>query len=172
MYRSVENLSIYVLSGKFHLYLQQNWNLEHKTLNKNMGFLKEFKEFAMRGNLIDMAVGVVIGGAFGKIVSSIVADIMMPIISILTGGLNFTQWKYVIKQAVMDGDKVVTPEVTINYGTFIQVTLDFLIVALSVFLVIKIINQIRRKKEEQPAAPDENIVLLTEIRDLLKDGKQ
>ncbi|MDR2147957.1 MAG: large-conductance mechanosensitive channel protein MscL [Tannerella sp.] len=137
-----------------------------------MGFIKEFKEFAMRGNLIDMAVGVVIGGAFGKIVSSIVADIVMPVVSILTGGYDFTKLKYVLKQAVMEGDKVVTPELALNYGSFIQVTLDFLIVAFAVFLVIKVINKIRRKKEAQPAAPAEDIVLLTEIRDLLKNEKR
>ena len=135
-----------------------------------MGFVKEFKEFAMRGNVLDMAVGVVIGGAFGKIVSSLVADVMMPIISIITGGVNFTHWKLVLKDAVMDGAKVVTPEVSINYGTFIQVTFDFTIIAFAIFLVIKAINRLKKKDVEEPAAPEtpEDIVLLTEIRDLLK----
>ena len=136
-----------------------------------MGFIKEFKEFAIRGNVLDMAVGVVIGGAFGKIVSSLVSDVMMPIISIVTGGLNFTHWKLVMKQAVMQGETVVSPEVAVNYGMFIQVVIDFIIIAFSIFLVIKGINNLKRKKEEEPAAPEkpsEVIVLLTEIRDLLK----
>lgn len=134
-----------------------------------MGFVKEFKDFAMRGNVVDMAVGVVIGGAFGKIVSSLVADVIMPFISIITGGVNFTHWKFVLKQAVMEGDKVVTPEVTLNYGMFIQVIFDFLIIAFSIFLVIKAINRFKKKEEAPaPAAPPEDVVLLREIRDLLK----
>ena len=136
-----------------------------------MSFVKEFKEFAMRGNVLDMAVGVVIGGAFGKIVSSLVADVMMPFISIITGGVNFTQWKFVLKHAVMQGETVVTPEVAVNYGIFIQVIFDFLIIAFSIFLVIKAINKIMRKKAAEPAAPEtppEDVVLLREIRDLLK----
>jgi large conductance mechanosensitive channel protein len=136
-----------------------------------MGFVKEFKEFAMRGNVMDMAVGVVIGGAFGKIVSSLVADVFMPLISVITGGINFTHWKLVLKDAVMDGANVVTPEVSINYGTFIQVTFDFIIIAFAIFLVIKAINKLKKKEVEEPAAPaapPEDIQLLTEIRDLLK----
>ena len=135
-----------------------------------MGFVKEFKEFAMRGNVLDMAVGVVIGGAFGKIVSSLVADVFMPIISVLTGGVNFTDWKLVLNKVVVDGVNI-TPEVTINYGNFIQVTFDFMIIAFSIFLVIKAINKIKKKEEEksaEPAATPEDIQLLTEIRDLLK----
>ena len=135
-----------------------------------MGFVKEFKEFAMRGNVLDMAVGVVIGGAFGKIVSSLVADVFMPLISVITGGVNFTDWKLVLNKVVVDGVNI-TPEVTINYGNFIQVTFDFLIIAFSIFLVIKAINKIKKKEEEKPAEPaatPEDIQLLTEIRDLLK----
>jgi len=135
-----------------------------------MSIIKEFKEFAMRGNVMDMAVGVVIGGAFGKIVSSLVSDVIMPFISVITGGVNFTQWKFVLKQAVMQGETVVSPEVAVNYGIFIQVIFDFLIIAFSIFLVIKAINKMNRKKEE-PAAPEtppEDVVLLKEIRDLLK----
>jgi len=135
-----------------------------------MGFVKEFKEFAMRGNVMDMAVGVVIGAAFGKIVSSLVADVFMPLISLITGGVNFTDWKLVLNKVVVDGINV-TPEVTINYGNFIQVTFDFLIIAFSIFLVIKAINKIKKKEEEKPAEPaatPEDIQLLTEIRDLLK----
>ena len=136
-----------------------------------MGFVKEFKAFAMRGNVMDMAVGVVIGAAFGKIVSSLVADIFMPIISVITGGINFTHWKFILKDAVIDGGNVVTPEVSLNYGTFIQVMFDFLIIAFSIFLVIKAINKFKKKEEEKPAVPEtppEDIQLLTEIRDLLK----
>ena len=136
-----------------------------------MGFVKEFKVFAMRGNVLDMAVGVVIGGAFGKIVSSLVTDVMMPFISIITGGVNFTQWKFVLKQAVMQGETVVSAEVAVNYGVFLQVVIDFIIVAFCIFLVIKAINKLKKKDKEQPAEPEKpsgDIVLLTEIRDLLK----
>ena len=94
--------------------------------------LQEFKQFAMRGNVIDMAVGIIIGGAFGKIVSSVVGDIIMPAIGLLIGGVNFTDLKIVLKQAVMDGDKVVSPAVSINYGNFLQVTFDFIIIAFSI----------------------------------------
>jgi len=133
-----------------------------------MGFVKEFKEFAVRGNVMDMAVGVVIGGAFGKIVSSLVADVMMPLISIITGGVNFTQWKYVLKHAVMQGETVISPEVAINYGMFIQVVFDFILIAFCIFLVIKAINKIKRTKPNSPETPAEDIALLMEIRDLLK----
>ena len=136
--------------------------------------LQEFKQFAMRGNVIDMAVGIIIGGAFGKIVSSIVGDIIMPAVGLLVGGVNFTDLKVVLKEAVMEGDQVITPTVSINYGNFIQVTLDFLIVAFAIFLLIKGINSLNRKKEEKPAAPatpPADVQLLTEIRDLLKEKK-
>jgi len=132
--------------------------------------LQEFKQFAMRGNVIDMAVGIIIGGAFGKIVSSVVGDIIMPAI----GGVNFTDLKIILKQAVMDGDKVVSPAVSINYGNFLQVTFDFIIIAFSIFMLVKGINALNKKKEEAPAAPappPADIQLLTEIRDLLKDKK-
>ncbi len=131
--------------------------------------LLEFKKFAMRGNVVDMAVGIIIGGAFGKIVSSVVGDIIMPAVGVLVGGVNFTDLKLVLKQAVGD-----TPEVAINYGNFIQVIIDFLIIAFSVFLLVKAINALSRKKEEapaEPAAPPTDIQLLTEIRDLLKEKK-
>lgn len=133
--------------------------------------LKEFKEFAMRGNVIDMAVGIIIGAAFGKIVSSLVSDIIMPAVGLLVGGMNFTDLKLVLKNAVMQGDKIITPEVSINYGTFIQVSIDFIIVAFAVFLLIKGVNALTRKKKEAPVvqpAPPADIQLLTEIRDLLK----
>lgn len=131
-----------------------------------MSFIKEFKEFAMRGNVLDMAVGVVIGGAFGKIVSSLVGDVIMPVVGVLTGGVNFTDLKVTLKEAVNQA-----PAVTINYGSFIQTIVDFLIIAFCIFCVIKAINSLKRAPKEEPAAPaapSEDIVLLTEIRDLLK----
>ena len=136
-----------------------------------MGLIKEFKEFAMRGNVLDMAVGIVIGGAFGKIVSSFVEDILMPPIGVLLGGVNFTDLKIVFKQAVMDGENVVTPEVALRYGNFIQVIIDFLIIAFAIFMLLKAVNKFNKKKEEAPAAPEAppaDVQLLTEIRDLLQ----
>ena len=133
--------------------------------------LQEFKQFAMRGNVVDMAVGIIIGGAFGKIVSSVVADLIMPPIGLLVGGVNFTDLKITLKHAVMEGDKIITPAVSINYGNFIQVTLDFIIIAFAIFLLIKGMNSLSKKKEETPPAPPAppaDIQLLTEIRDLLK----
>ena len=110
--------------------------------------LQEFKQFAMRGNVVDMAVGIIIGGAFGKIVSSVVADLIMPPIGLLIGGVNFTDLKITLKHAVMEGDKIITPAVSINYGNFIQVTLDFIIIAFAIFLLIKGMNSLSKKKEE------------------------
>lgn len=138
--------------------------------------LQEFKTFAMRGNVIDMAVGVIIGGAFGKIVSSLVADVIIPLVGLLVGGINFSQLKWTIKPAVMDGDAVVSPEVSLNYGNFIQVTFDFLIIAVSVFLMVKAINTLSKKKKEEaakpvPPPPSDEVKLLAEIRDLLKKEK-
>ena len=135
-----------------------------------MGFVKEFKEFAMRGNVLDMAVGIVIGGAFGKIVSSFVNDILMPPLGLLIGGINFTDLKLTLRSASMGVDGVEIPAVTFNYGNF-QVIVDFLIIAFAIFILLKGINQFKKKKEEAPAAPAEppaDIQLLTEIRDLLK----
>ena len=136
-----------------------------------MGLIKEFKEFAMRGNVLDMAVGIVIGGEFGKIVSSFVEDILMPPIGVLLGGVNFSDLKIVFKQAVMDGENVVTPEVALRYGNFIQVIFDFLIIAFAIFMLLKAVNKFNKKKEEAPAAPEAppaDVQLLTEIRDLLQ----
>ncbi len=138
-------------------------------------FLQEFKTFAMRGNVVDMAVGVIIGGAFGRIVSSLVADVTMPVIGLLVGGVNFTDLKIVLKEAVMNGEKVVSPAVTINYGNFLQSTFDFIIIALSIFSMVKLMNALNKKKEEAPATPappPADVQLLTEIRDLLKEKKQ
>ena len=138
-------------------------------------FFDEFKKFAMRGNVIDLAVGVVIGGAFGKITTSIVNDIIMPIIGVLTGGLNFNDWKIILKQAVLDAEgAVVNPEVAITFGNTIAVIIDFIIIAFAVFCLVKGINALHRKKEEAPAAPpappepSAEEKLLTDIRDLLK----
>ncbi|GKU27432.1 large-conductance mechanosensitive channel protein MscL [Clostridium folliculivorans] len=128
---------------------------------------KEFKEFAVKGNVIDLAVGVVIGGAFGKIVTSLVNDIIMPIIGALTGGINFTYLKFVIKEA--SGSK---EALTLNYGSFIQNIIDFLIVSFSIFLFIKLINKLKREKKAEVVKAEvktpEEVLLLQEIRDLLK----
>ena len=138
-------------------------------------FLEEFKAFAMRGNVIDMAVGVVIGGAFGKITNSVVNDIIMPLISMLTGGIDFSAWKWVLKAAVMEGGEVVTPEVAVNYGNLIAVILDFIIIAFAVFCMVKAINKMHDKltgpaepEPEKEPEPTKEELLLTEIRDLLK----
>jgi large conductance mechanosensitive channel len=133
-----------------------------------MSMLKEFKEFAMRGNVIDLAVGVVIGGAFGKIVSSLVDQIIMPPIGMLTGGIDFSQMKWVLKPADNTDPAHKIAEVAIGYGTFINTLIQFLIIAFAIFLVVKAINRLTRKQEAAPAAPPADVVLLTEIRDLLK----
>ena len=137
-----------------------------------MSLKKELKEFMLRGNVIDMAVGIVIGGAFGKIVTSFVNDILMPPISMLLGNTKFTEMKYVLKEAVMSGEEVIDPAITFNYGNFIQVLVDFIIIGVSIFFVIKGINKMKKKKEAEPtpepAAPTKEEVLLTEIRDLLR----
>ena len=140
-------------------------------------FFEEFKAFAMRGNVIDMAVGVVIGGAFGKITTSIVNDIIMPLISMLTGGINFSDWKWVLKEAVLDAEGAeVAAEVAVNFGNTIAIVLDFIIIAFAVFCMVKALNNLHRKKEEpapepepepDPAPTAED--LLAEIRDLLKN---
>ena len=126
---------------------------------------KEFKEFAMKGNVIDLAIGVVIGGAFGKIVTSLVNDIIMPVISILTGSVDFKHLKYVIEPA--QGE---IPELAVYYGQFIQNLVDFVIIAFSIFIMIKMINKLKAKPKEEaaPAKPSEEVVLLSEIRDELK----
>ena len=137
-----------------------------------MGMIKEFKEFAMRGNVVDMAIGIIIGAAFGKIVSSLVADIVMPPLGFLIGGVDFTSLKLTLKEAVVDAAGTVTSEaVSINYGNFIQTTFDFIIIAFAIFMVIKGMNSLKKKEEATPAAPpapSKEEVLLTEIRDLLK----
>jgi large conductance mechanosensitive channel len=131
-----------------------------------MSFVSEFKSFAMKGNVVDMAVGIIIGAAFGKIVASLVKDIIMPPIGMLVGGVNFSELAYVIQQA--QGD---VAAVAINYGLFIQSIVDFLIVAFAIFMAIKVMNSLKKKEEVAPVAPatpSTEVVLLTEIRDLLK----
>ena len=146
-------------------------------------FFQEFKEFAVKGNVMDMAIGVVIGGAFGKIVTSLVSDLIMPLIGAATGGLNFTDWKWVVRpevaEQVNEAGEVIqqaVPALTLNYGNFLQVIFDFLIIALSIFMVVKGINNMKAKFEkpaepEAPAAPagPTQEELLAEIRDLLKN---
>lgn len=138
-------------------------------------FIAEFKEFAMKGNVVDMAIGVVIGAAFGKITTSLVNDVIMPLISRITGGVDFSAWKWVLKAAEVDETGAETAaEIAVNYGSFIAVVLDFLIIALVLFMVVKAINKLRSigKKEEpaeeEPAPTAEE--LLAEIRDLLKEN--
>ena len=136
--------------------------------------IQEFKEFAVKGNAVDMVVGVIIGGAFGKIVSSIVDDIIMPPIGWLIGGVNFSDLKYTLPQVEIPGVTAAAPA-TINYGNFLQTLLDFIIIAFCVFMMVKGINKLSKKKEEEPAAPapdpepTNEEKLLSEIRDLLKN---
>ena len=142
-------------------------------------FFEEFKAFAMRGNVLDMAVGVGIGGAFGKITNSVVNDIIMPLISMLTGGVDFSAWKWVLKEAVMEGTEVVTPEVAVNYGNLIAVILDFIIIAFAVFCMVKAVNKMHEKLSrpaepelEKESEPTKEELLLAEIRDLLKEQRK
>ena len=140
-------------------------------------FMEEFKAFAMRGNVVDMAVGVVVGGAFGKITNSLVNDIIMPAVSMLTGGINFSDWKWVLKEAVVENGEEVAAAVSINYGTLLSTILDFIILAFAVFCMGKALNRLHRKREaapEEPPAPPEpsnEEKLLSEIRDLLRERK-
>ena len=128
--------------------------------------MKEFKDFAMKGNVLDMAIGIIIGAAFGKIVSSFVADVIMPPIGMLIGGVDFSNLAWVLKEATETAEAV-----TINYGTFLNTVIDFVIIAFAIFMVVKGINSAKKKEEEKPAAPpkpSEEVQLLTEIRDSLK----
>lgn len=139
-----------------------------------MSFISDFKAFAMKGNVVDMAVGVIIGGAFGKIVSSLVNDVIMPVVGLATGGVNFTSLSAELSGAQVDPatGEVVKEAVSLNYGMFIQNIVDFLIIALSIFVVLRLMMKFKKKEEEVPAAapePSKEEVLLTEIRDLLKN---
>ena len=139
-----------------------------------MGIMKEFKEFAMKGNVVDMAVGFILGGAFSTIVKSLVNDVIMPPIGLALGGVDFSNLKIVLKEAVMNGEEVVTEAVSINYGMFINNVISFIIVAACLFFIIKAMNSLKKKEEEAPAEPEapppppREEVLLEEIRDLLK----
>ncbi|MBY4597849.1 large-conductance mechanosensitive channel protein MscL [bacterium BD-1] len=133
--------------------------------------VSEFKEFAMRGNVVDLAVGVVIGAAFGKIVASLVNDVIMPAVGFIVGGVNFSDLAFELKAATVDAAGAEVPAVLIKYGAFIQTIVDFLIIAFAIFVAVKVINKLKRKEEAAPAAPpapSEEVKLLTEIRDALK----
>ncbi|QQG52457.1 MAG: large-conductance mechanosensitive channel protein MscL [Candidatus Falkowbacteria bacterium] len=142
-------------------------------------YFQEFKAFAVKGNVVDLAVAVIIGGAFGKIVSSLVSDVVMPLIGVIAGGLDFTSWKIILKQAVIGSDGVLaSPAVTMNIGVFVQNIFDFLIIALSIFFMVKVLGRIKKrlineeedkKKEEKSAPLTKDQELLVEIRDLLKN---
>ncbi len=140
-----------------------------------MGFIQEFKAFAMRGNVMDMAVGIIIGAAFGKIVSSFVADVMMPPLGLITGGVDFSDKKFVLSEAVAASEGVkAVPEISVNYGMFINATINFIIVAFAVFLMIKALNTMKRKEAAAPTlppAPTKEEILLTEIRDAIRSNR-
>lgn len=132
-----------------------------------MGMMSEFKEFAMKGSMIDMAVGIIIGGAIGKVVASLVADVIMPPIGYLMGGVNFTDLTHVLSGAVVENGEIITEAVTINYGSFIQTVIDFLIIAFVIFLMIRQMNKMKNEEPPAPPAPSKEETLLTEIRDAL-----
>ncbi|NJK87852.1 MAG: large-conductance mechanosensitive channel protein MscL [Bacteroidales bacterium] len=136
-----------------------------------MKFFKEFREFASKGNVIDLAVGIIIGAAFGKIVSSLVNDIIMPPIGLIIGGVDFTDLKIILKEAAIGANGEPIQAVSINYGSFVQVLIDFLIIAFAIFLLVKSLNKMKKKEIPQivtPPAPSKEEILLTEIRDVLK----
>lgn len=138
-----------------------------------MAILKELKAFMMRGNVVDMAVGVIVGGAFGQIVNSLVNDVIMPPIGVLLNGVNFTDLKVILKEASVDAAGAAIPAVSLNYGNFIQMIINFIIISTAIFFVIKGMNKLQSKKEEPaaPPAPSKEEVLLAEIRDLLKEKR-
>ena len=132
-----------------------------------MGMMSEFREFAVRGNVVDLAVGVVIGAAFGRIVTALVDGIVMPVIGLVTGGVDFSERAIVLQPATVDALGAEVPAVLLKYGLFLQTLVDFALVAFVIFLVVKAINRLKRKEAEAPAAPSAEVVLLTEIRDAL-----
>jgi|SRR5690554_2168956 len=137
-----------------------------------MGIIKEFKEFAVKGNVVDLAVAVIIGGAFGRIVTSFVDDIIMPPLGMLLGGVDFSDLKWVFREAYLDPAGVEISAVSLNYGSFIQTVVDFLIIAAAIFMAVRGINSLKRKEEAKPAAPpapSKEELLLAEIRDILKN---
>lgn len=131
-----------------------------------MSMIKEFKEFAVKGNAVDMAVGIIIGAAFGKVVSSLVEDVIMPPLGVLIGGVDFSDLAVTVKAATAEA-----PAVLVKYGAFIQTIIDFIIIAFAIFMVVKMINRLKRHEEAAPAAPPAEQLLLTEIRDLLRDRR-
>jgi len=136
-----------------------------------MSLMKEFKAFAMRGNVVDMAVGIIIGGAFGKIVTSLVNDVIMPPIGMLLGNVDFAELAIVLRKETVDAAGAAVPAVMLRYGMFINTIINFLIVALAIFMVVKLMNSLKKKEEAAPAAPpapSAEVTVLTEIRDLLK----
>jgi len=133
-----------------------------------MAMLSEFKEFVARGNVVDLAVAVVIGAAFGKIVTALVDGIIMPLVGVATGGISVSDWKYVISPAAVDSAGGEVAEVAIAYGAFLQTVIDFLLIAFVIFLFLRAYNNLRRKEEPAPAAPPEQILLLRAIRDSLR----
>jgi large conductance mechanosensitive channel len=133
-----------------------------------MGMISEFKEFISRGNVVDLATAVVIGAAFGKIVTSLVDGLVMPVIGFMTGGVSVSDWKYVLSPATVDAAGKDVAEVAIRYGAFIQTVIDFLLIALVIFLVLKAYNRVRKPADAAPAATPEDVLLLREIRDSLK----
>jgi large conductance mechanosensitive channel len=133
-----------------------------------MGLLTEFKSFAMRGNVVDLAVGVVIGAAFGKIVGTLVEQVVMPPLGLLIGGVDFSEWKITLQDAAVDAAGTAIPAVELGIGNFINTIVQFTIIAFAIFLVIKAMNRMVKKEQAAPAPPAPEIVLLTEIRDLLK----
>ncbi len=143
-----------------------------------MKIIDEFKAFALRGNMIDMAVGIIIGGAFGKIITSLVNDIIMPPLGLIIGGINFKDLSYVLRQSILDADgKIIQPALTFNYGSFLQNVFDFLLIALAIFMAIKAMNKLRMNQDKPttppaPPQPTNEEKLLMEIRDLLKKGKE
>lgn len=158
--------------------------MAEKEKKKKLGIIGEFKTFISRGNVLDMAVGLIIGSAFTAIVNSLVGDLLMPLLSMITGKVDFTEWKIVMQEAVLDeAGEEISAAISVNYGSFIQYIINFLLIAISVFLLVKVINVVREKAEkkkkeeeaaaaaEEPAAHDPQIVLLEEIRDLLKEKK-
>lgn len=137
-----------------------------------MGFLKEFKSFAMRGNLVDMAIAVVMATAFGKVVTSFVDGVVMPLVGRLLLNIDFAKYNIVLQEELREGDKVIQPLVQIGLGNFLTTIIDFVLIALVVFLIIKGINRLKRKEEAEPPKPGSQEMLLMEIRDLLKEQKK
>ncbi|MEA2007139.1 MAG: large-conductance mechanosensitive channel protein MscL [Patescibacteria group bacterium] len=131
--------------------------------------IEEFKKFAMRGNVVDLAVGIVIGGAFGKVVSSLVSDVLMPPIGVMLGGVDFSKLSLTIQKAVMENGEIVKEAIALNYGSFIQTIVDFVIIAFAIFMIVKAMNKMQKKEEEKSKEPPKEEKLLTEIRDILKE---